>query len=303
MSGPKLCIFDELMSASTELSLANKELKALSRLKKFVVGLIGQGDSQGAWLWAMTQSPQVADLGMSGGVRANLRAIGLVSPKNMAAVEALTSTKLIPPPPGGMDELRAIMAASPVGRAVFDGKLARWLPMPKLQNHSGFDRDNRSISSTPSPIASPAPIASLSSEERKAEIARMKANIERLQELNEASHDERIQAGIDYEMHDSFDPPRDRLERLWEGPNAIEVVPVEPTKAHPLADKFDRIESLLESDGTITVKELQTKLKISTSIEAQQLAQMFCINQKSRYKFASKPNPNGTTSYLIQAIT
>jgi hypothetical protein len=160
MSGPKLCIFDELMSASTELSLANKELKALSRLKKFVVGLIGQGDSQGAWLWAMTQSPQVSDMGMSGGVRANLRAIGLVSPKNMAAVEALTSTKLIPPPPGGMDELREIMAASPVGRAVFDGKISRWLPMPKLENHSGFDRDNRSLSSSvlvPELITAPKP--------------------------------------------------------------------------------------------------------------------------------------------------
>lgn len=76
-------------------------------------------------------------------------------------------------------------------------------------------------SPSPAPIAippnAPSPSApSLSSEERKAEIARMKANIERLQELNEASHDERIQAGIDYEMHDSFDPPRDRLERLWE---------------------------------------------------------------------------------------
>ena len=160
MSGPKLCIFDELMSASTELSLANKELKALPRLKKFVVGLIGQGDSQGAWLWAMTQSPQVADMGMSGGVRANLRAIGLVSPKNLAAVEAMTSTKLIPPPPGGMDELRQIMEASPVNRAVFDGKLARWLPMPKLENHSGFDRDSRTITREVTPIA-PAIVATM----------------------------------------------------------------------------------------------------------------------------------------------
>jgi hypothetical protein len=82
---------------------------------------------------------------MSGGVRANLRVIGLVSPKNMTAVEALVSTQLIPKPDGGIDELRAIMAASPVGRAVFDGKIARWLPMPKLENHSGFDRDNRNL--------------------------------------------------------------------------------------------------------------------------------------------------------------
>jgi hypothetical protein len=145
LPGPKLCIFDELMTAATELELADSKLKALPKLKKFVVGLVGQGDSEGEWLWAMTQSPQVKDLGMSGGVRANLRVIGLVSPKNMTAVEALVSTQLIPKPDGGMDELRAIMDASPVGRAVFDGKIARWLPMPKLENHSGFDRDNRNL--------------------------------------------------------------------------------------------------------------------------------------------------------------
>ena len=145
LPGPKLCIFDELMTAATELELSDSKMKALPKLKKFVVGLVGQGDSEAEWLWAMTQSPQVKDLGMSGGVRANLRVIGLVSPKNMTAVEALVSTQLIPKPDGGMDELRSIMAASPVGRAVFDGKIARWLPMPTLENHSGFDRDNRSL--------------------------------------------------------------------------------------------------------------------------------------------------------------
>ena len=145
MPGPKLCIFDELMTAATELELADRKYKALARLKKFIVGLVGQGDSEEEWLWAMSQSPHVKDLGTGGGVRANLRAIGLVSPKNLAAVTALTSTDLIPPPPGGMDELRQIMENSPVNRAVFDGKISRWLPMPRLENHSGFDRDSRTM--------------------------------------------------------------------------------------------------------------------------------------------------------------
>ena len=145
MPGPKLCIFDELMTAATELELADSKMKALPKLKKFVVGLVGQGDSEAEWIWCMTQSPQVKDLGFSGGVRGNLRVIGLVSPKNMTAVEMLVSTQLIPKPDGGMDELRSIMASSPVGRAFFDGKIARWLPMPRLENHSGFDRDNRSL--------------------------------------------------------------------------------------------------------------------------------------------------------------
>jgi hypothetical protein len=87
----------------------------------------------------------VGDLGISGGVRGNLRVIGIIAPQNTTAIEALTSTQLIPKPVGGMDELRAIMKASPANRAFYDGKLSRWLPMPKLENYSGFDRDNRTI--------------------------------------------------------------------------------------------------------------------------------------------------------------
>jgi hypothetical protein len=149
LAAPKLLIFDEMLAASVEISLAHKDFKAPQRLKKFVSGIIAQGDSQGVWVWAMSQSVQVADLGFGGGVRGNLRAIALISPKNTTAIEALTSTRLVPPPAGGMDELRAMMKASPVDRAFYDGKVSRWLPMPKLENHSGFDRDNRTIKAEP----------------------------------------------------------------------------------------------------------------------------------------------------------
>ena len=145
LPAPKLLIFDEMLASSVEISLAHKDFKAPQRLKKFVSGIIAQGDSQAVWLWAMSQSVQVGDLGISGGVRGNLRVIGIIAPQNTTAIEALTSTQLIPKPVGGMDELRAIMKASPANRAFYDGKLSRWLPMPKLENHSGFDRDNRTI--------------------------------------------------------------------------------------------------------------------------------------------------------------
>ena len=149
LPAPKLLIFDEMLAASVEISLAHKDFKAPQRMKKFVSGIIAQGDSQGVWVWAMSQSVQVADLGFGGGVRGNLRVIGIISPKNTTAIEALTSTRLIPPPNGGMDELREIMKASPVDRAFYDGKLSRWLPMPELENYSGFDRDNRTIEAEP----------------------------------------------------------------------------------------------------------------------------------------------------------
>ena len=155
LPAPKLLIFDEMLAASVEISLAHKDFKAPQRMKKFVSGIIAQGDSQAVWLWAMSQSVQVADLGFGGGVRGNLRVIGIISPKNTTAIEALTSTRLIPPPNGGMDELRELMKASPVARAFYDGKISRWLPMPKLENYSGFDRDNRTIEAANHPEKAP----------------------------------------------------------------------------------------------------------------------------------------------------
>lgn len=145
LPAPKLLIFDELLAASIELELADKSMKATQRLKKFMAGIVAQGDSKGVYVWAMSQSPQCADLGLNGGVRGNLRVIAIVSPKNKTAIQVITSTKLVPMVDGGMDELDKIMDSSPVGRAVFDGKIARWLPMPKLENHSGFDRDSRKL--------------------------------------------------------------------------------------------------------------------------------------------------------------
>jgi len=71
--------------------------------------------------------------------------------------------------------------------------------------------------------------------QRKAEIDRMKANIARLQESNDEAHDERISAGFDYEMHDSFTPPRERLERSWDAP----AVDVESTAIDERPDDLD----------------------------------------------------------------
>jgi hypothetical protein len=261
LSGPKLCIFDELMTAATELELADSKLKALPKLKKFVVGLVGQGDSEAEWLWAMTQSPQVKDLGMSGGVRANLRVIGLVSPKNMTAVEALVSTQLIPKPDGGMDELRAIMAASPVGRAVFDGKIARWLPMPKLENHSGFDRDNRNLADE-----------------------KPTGNLE------------------DVFGHEFFEGhPLLQKNESWEASQPIEVEAVEVQQSHPLKDKFDRLEALMDGKDSLPIREIQRAFSCKSD-EAQQIAQMFCMSQKSSYRFTQSTKANGTVSKSIERV-
>ena len=155
LPSPKLLILDELLAVATELALADKELKAPQKLKKLLSGWVAQGDSQDVWVWAMTQSVNTGDLGLSAGVRGNLRAIGIVAGKNINAIEGLTSTRLIPPPGGGMDELRQLMTDSPVQRAFFDSKTAQWYSMPRLENHSGYDRDARSFAPGYSPVAAP----------------------------------------------------------------------------------------------------------------------------------------------------
>lgn len=87
-----------------------------------------------------------------------------------------------------------------------------------------------------------------------------------------------------------------------EVPRTDNVVPFKSRQEHPLQDKLDRLYALLEGEDSITVKEIQKKLKLGSSLEAQQLAQIFCMKQKSSYRFGQKTNANGTVSYFIEAV-
>ena len=143
IQGPKLMVMDEGSALIATLKLSDKDIKAMGRLKAFISHISSMGDSGETWLWMMAQIINVADLGMSGGFRGIFRAVGIVSPKNKYALKSFLSTDFVPMPDGGMDEVYSLMDSSPVGRAFFDGKTAQWVPMPRLQNWSGYDRDSR----------------------------------------------------------------------------------------------------------------------------------------------------------------
>lgn len=258
LPSPKLLIFDELLAASIELDMADKSFKALPKLKKFMAGIVAQGDSRSVWVWAMSQSPQCSDLGLNGGVRGNLRIIAIVSPKNKAAIQVITSTKLVPMIDGGMDALDQLMESSPCGRAVFDGKISRWLPMPTLENHSGFDRDNRSLNK---------------------EVAVKPQMIEAV----------KLTLSVD-----------DKSE-TWQAIQPVANEKNDVPKIHPMIDKFNRIESLMDGKDSLPVREISRSLGCKSD-EATQIAQMFCINQKSTYKFTQSSNTNGTVSKSIERI-
>ena len=96
------------------------------------------------------------------------------------------------------------------------------------------------------------------------------------------------------------------LENAYKSP-AVEVeiyqaetAPSVP-KFHPYQEEFNKIESLLEGEGSLTIRALQRALTCDKD-KAVQLAQMFCMAQKSRYKFVQSANTNGTVSKSIERV-
>ena len=67
--------------------------------------------------------------------------IALVAPHNRQALQAFLAGQGVPLPEGGKAELDQLMDSSEVSRAIFDGKQRRWLPLEKLPNLTGWERD------------------------------------------------------------------------------------------------------------------------------------------------------------------
>ena len=147
IDGPKLLVWDELMASLTVLKTQNvakgeDAFPCLTDFQQFLNLNLSLGPSSGIWVWGMSQSANLSDLGLTSGGLSATRSIALISPDNVGAVEGYLATKAITSPKGGMEYLDKLMEQSPVGRACYDGKTKKWYPVARLENHSGFDRDN-----------------------------------------------------------------------------------------------------------------------------------------------------------------
>lgn len=270
IDGPKLLVWDELFASITVLKGQNvpkgeDAFPCLTDFQQFISLNLSLGPSSGTWVWGMSQSANLSDLGLTSGGLSTTRIIALISPDNVGAVEGYLATKAITAPKGGMETLDRLMEESPVGRACYDGKTKRWYPTARLENHSGFDRDSADWNNLAAPSSAPQTRSpSPSIEERKAEIDRMKANIARLQESNDEAHDERTSAGVDYELHDSFTPPRERLERAWVAP----AVDVESTAIDDRPDGLGNFPLVLTIWEYLHGKDARSMKQISDSMRA-----------------------------------
>ena len=105
------------------------------------------------------------------------------------------------------------------------------------------------------------------------------------------------------EVQSSSQPiaPSSSITESWESDEPIEVGAVEVEQSHPLADKFNRLESLMDGKDSLPIREIQRAFSCKSD-EAQQIAQMFCFKQKSTYRFSQLTNPNGTLSKSIERV-
>ncbi|MCC5636279.1 hypothetical protein LC593_10505 [Nostoc sp. CHAB 5844] len=135
---------------------------AISWLKNKISHFVSLGDGDGKNFWMAIQNGDATDLGISGGMRSQLNPYVIINPKQMTAYESVINLELLPrDKKPSSEEITAIASRSPVGRALYHGALNEWLPMQKLENFSGFDRDTRTFiggrSATRTAIIAPPP--------------------------------------------------------------------------------------------------------------------------------------------------
>jgi len=125
-----LLIIDELLI----LGHYSKEQK-YTRIGSLIISIASLGDVSGRKLWLITQTPYVGAVGLNLSQTSQIPWITLVGESNQLRQWG----KALPIPPISLEELEKLRQESPVQRAYcFQEK---WLPMPKLTNYSGIDRD------------------------------------------------------------------------------------------------------------------------------------------------------------------
>lgn len=108
-------------------------------LEESVSKQVTTGSSFGKYLWVLAQNPNLAKLGFDSDSRAQFHTFAVVRRKSAAKAtqwsKVVAKIKKI--------ELEMLCDNSPVDRCFYCPATGQWHPMPKLENHSTFDRDSR----------------------------------------------------------------------------------------------------------------------------------------------------------------
>ena len=161
----KVWVINEYTRLCSTWETYNK--KEYKEFANWVVSVTSGGDSEDNYIVAVAQISNAGDLGISAGRRDLFKPVAIIKSDDQRAYTSVTRTKFVPKPPNGEFEIAELCSQSPVGRAIYDYMNNVWLPMPKLHNFTGYDRDNRRwlkaqkapkvdvqpIAKTPDPVA------------------------------------------------------------------------------------------------------------------------------------------------------
>lgn len=145
--GRKLLVFDELTLTLKTLGAVKVEKgmsSPLTWLKRKLSGYSTSGDSRGIIFWGLSQNAHVSGLGMDGGDRTMFIPIFIIDARNVSASEGILKAQMIPGDKRlNSTQIEQLCEKSEIKRAIYFGGANQWYPMPRLENYSGFDRDNR----------------------------------------------------------------------------------------------------------------------------------------------------------------
>lgn len=134
---PVLVFLDEMLAVGMEFGAKDTFLQ--SKIKD----IVSMGPSEQAYCWIATQSPAVADLGISSAIGNQLKKVIIAKREYSKMMKAWMANRY--PLLGGFDftPIDKYIEASPVGRAVLFEVDGKWRPMEKMTNNSGYDRDSK----------------------------------------------------------------------------------------------------------------------------------------------------------------
>jgi hypothetical protein len=108
-----------------------------------LIGITSCGGSTGKNIWFIAQTPYVGANGSDLSGISQLTPIVLVTSQNLSILDSWKRSAVIKK--FEASEVSEMVDNSEVNRAVYFGKTAQWYSMPKLINHSAFNRDTGEI--------------------------------------------------------------------------------------------------------------------------------------------------------------
>lgn len=143
LPSPKLLIVDELVALSKNLGNYPDSRESYTMLTDYSVSIVSSGQSEGRFVWLITQSPNLNTLKIDGGDATIFPGIllyrdGIDNEAWLKSTARCTLGSSITIDP---ETISRVASASPRNAIAFDTRIGNWQAVPSLENHSGFNRD------------------------------------------------------------------------------------------------------------------------------------------------------------------